>query len=129
MKELTIELKNHLDRLKDRFETTPPPENRRDRDFFEWVKQETNPIYELLEKWEETASSLVKERKVRIHPQQISATRENMELVLMHSYFIDARRKRYLELYQSILFIFDQLLDELNHSNEMGNIDDSARID
>lgn len=111
---MTLDLKTYLTQLKDRFETTPPPENRRDRDFFEYVKKETDPIYELLAKWEKEVLSLVKERKVSVHPQQVSSTRENMELVLMHSYFIDARRNRYLELFKSVSYIFDQLLEDLD---------------
>lgn len=113
LKKQTEALKQHLNSLKDRFENTAPPENRRDRDFFQMVKRETTPIYELLENWEETALHLVKERKVSVHPHQVTSTRENMELLLMHSYFFDARRKRYMELNHSVLYIFDQILNEI----------------
>ena len=111
--EQTEELKRHLIRLKNRFENTTPPENRRDRDFFQMVKDETSPVYKRLETWEEDVLGIVKERMVNVHPQQIASTRENMELLLMHSYFIDARKKRYMELYNSVIYIFDQLLNEL----------------
>lgn len=113
LKKQTTTLREHLIRLKERFETTPPPKNRRDRDFFEMVKEETEPIYQLLDGWEETALHKVKERGVTIHPHQVVSTKENMELLLMHSYFMDAREKRYMELYQSVLYIFDQLLRDL----------------
>jgi hypothetical protein len=113
LKKQTITLREHLLRLKERYETTPAPRNRRDRDFFEMVKTETEPIYELLEAWEKKALEKVKERKVSVHPHQVASTKENMELVLMHSYFMDAREKRYMELYKSILFIFDQLLGDI----------------
>ncbi len=109
----TEKLKINLVRLKNRFENTAPPENRRDRDFFQMVKNETTPVYEALEKWEEAALILVKERRVNVHPQQITATRENMELILKHSYFIDSRRKRYMELYHSVIYVFDQIINEL----------------
>ncbi len=112
VKKQTIELRNHLERLKDRFENNDPPENRRDRDFFNKVKEETTPVYELLVTWEEKTLLVVKERKLKVHPQQVVSTR-NMELLLMHSYFIDARPKRYMELYKSILYIFDQIVDEI----------------
>lgn len=110
----TEELKIHLIRLKNRFENTAPPENRRDRDFFQVVKKETTPIYEALEQWEEAVLVLVKERRVNVHPQQVTATRENMELILMHSYFMDARRKRYMELYNSVSYVFDQIINEMD---------------
>jgi len=108
----TKALRNHLDALKKRFENTDPPVNRRDRDLFQMVKKETDPIYNLLDQWEETTLSLIKERKVKVHPHQVTSTKENMELLLMHSYFIDVRRKRYMELYNSISYIFDQILNE-----------------
>lgn len=112
--EKTEKLKEELIRLKNRYENTPPPENRRDREFFEMVKKETSSAYSLLEIWEEEALQIVKERKANVHPQQVVSTKENMELLLMHSYFIDARKNRYMELYRSSLYVFDQLLDDLN---------------
>ncbi|MBM7598395.1 hypothetical protein JOC34_000752 [Virgibacillus halotolerans] len=114
LKEQTEQLKQHLNNLKDIFEANEPPANSRDKPFFLKVKEETLPIYELLEEWEASALNIVKERKADIHPHQITSTRENMELLLMHSYYIDVRRKRYMELHNSIQYIFDQLLRELS---------------
>ncbi|WP_156289203.1 DUF1798 family protein [Oceanobacillus salinisoli] len=109
----TKSLKKYLHNLKEHFEHGQPPENVRDKDFFFRVKEETTPIFELLELWEEEALIAVKERKVNVHPQQIESTKENMELLLMHSYYKDLRRRRYMEYYKSILYIFDQLISEL----------------
>ena len=80
------------------------------------MKEETAPIFQLLEEWEKSALKLVKERKVNVHPQQVTSTRENMELMLMHSYYIDAKEKRFMELHNSILYIFDQLLREIERN-------------
>lgn len=113
LKVQTEQLKQQLSKLKDKFEANEPPINRQDKSFFLMVKEETLPVYQLLEVWEETALNVVKERKVNVHPHQISSTRENMELLLMHSYYIDVKRKRYMELHNSILYIFDQLLREM----------------
>ncbi|MBY7143521.1 DUF1798 family protein [Virgibacillus sp. NKC19-3] len=112
LKEQTKTLKIHLNNLKDQYENNPPPENKKDRQLFQKVKKETSPIYELLATWEENALKLIKERKINMHPQQITSTLENMELLLMHSYYIDVKRKRYMELHHSIHYIFDQLLRE-----------------
>ncbi|WP_100010823.1 DUF1798 family protein [Lentibacillus sediminis] len=111
--EQTKQLKQHIDWLKDRYETTPAPENRKDKQLFMRVKEETTPIYDLLENWETEALKAVKARNVNVHPQQIASTKENAELFMMHSYYIDVRRKRYMELHRSIHYIFDQLLREL----------------
>ncbi|MFD1849499.1 DUF1798 family protein [Oceanobacillus bengalensis] len=113
LKERTILLNNHLLRLKALYENSTPPENKKDRKFFLQVKEETSPIYEMVEKWEEQALQVVKAREVTVHPNQVNATKENMELLLMHSYYLDVRRKRYMELYRSIRYIFDQLVNEL----------------
>lgn len=113
IRECTMELKNHLLRLKDRFDHSEPPENRRDRKFFEMVKEETDPIFRMLEQWEELAIQSIQEKKTGVVPQQITSTKENMEMLLLHSYFIDARPKRYMELHKSVRYIFDQLLRDL----------------
>lgn len=114
IKEQTIELKRHLQLLKDSYEKNDPPDNKKDMVFFNDVKSKTEPVYAMLETWETDALDIVKQRKVNVHPHQITSTRENMELLLMHSYYIDAKRKRYMELNHSILYIFDQLLRDLD---------------
>ncbi|WP_458947114.1 DUF1798 family protein [Oceanobacillus sp. CAU 1775] len=106
----TEQLKKYLIDLKHRFENSAPPENRRDPEFFQLVKRETTPVFNLLETWEEITLEQVKLKQVKVHPHQVASTRENMELLLMHSYFFDARKKRYMDLYQSVLYIFDQIL-------------------
>ncbi|ASN05541.1 DUF1798 family protein [Virgibacillus necropolis] len=113
MKEQTIELKKHLQLLKDNYEANDPPEDKKDMTFFMHVKSKTEPLYAMLETWETDALEIVKQRKVNVHPHQITSTRENMELLLMHSFYIDVKRKRYMELNHSVLFIFDQLLRDL----------------
>ncbi|WP_188453897.1 DUF1798 family protein [Virgibacillus oceani] len=113
LKEQTEQLKQELNLLKDRYVNNQPPEDKRDKAFFLFVKEYTAPIYKLLENWEAAALKTVKERKVTVHPHQVTSTRENMELILMHSFYIDVKRKRYMELNHSVHFIFDQLLHEL----------------
>lgn len=100
--------------LKEHFETNTAPKNKKDKSFFEYVKERTTPIYEGLEKWEILALQMTKDRRINVHPQQVVSTRENMELLLMHSFYIDVRRKRYMELYKSIQYIFDQIVQELS---------------
>ncbi|MBP1949601.1 DUF1798 family protein [Virgibacillus litoralis] len=113
----TKQFKEHVDKLKERYEKNNPPENKKDKEFFLMVKEYTAPIYLFLEEWEESTLQVVKDRKVNIHPQQVTSTKENMELLLMHSFYIDAKRKRYMELNHSVLYVLDQLLRELKHNN------------
>ncbi|QKY69178.1 DUF1798 family protein [Lentibacillus sp. CBA3610] len=116
LEQQTKKLKKELERLKDIYEENNPPESKKDKQFFQMVKEQTAPVYELLEKWEEKALQVVKERKVNLHPQQVASTRENMELLLLNSYYVDVKRRRYMELNHSILYIFDQLLSELQNN-------------
>ncbi|ASK64423.1 hypothetical protein CFK37_14995 [Virgibacillus phasianinus] len=113
IKEQTIELKKQLQVLKENYEKNNPPENKKDKQFFMDVKRKTEPVYAMLETWESDVLAIVKQRKVNVHPHQVTSTRENMELLLMHSYYIDVKRKRYMELNHSVLYIFDQLLSDL----------------
>lgn len=114
LKDITEELLRNLTTLKIQYEKNTAPENKKDKAYFEYVKKETTPIFDRLEKWEKEALTMTKERKINVHPQQIASTKENMELLLMHSFYMDVRRKRYMELYKSIRFIFDQIIEELS---------------
>ncbi|MBC5637037.1 DUF1798 family protein [Ornithinibacillus sp. BX22] len=112
--EYTNQLKQELVKLKDIFEQTDPPEDRKDKVYFEMVREKTLPVYVLLEKWEALALEVIKASKISVHPNQIVSTRENMELLLMHSYYVDVRRRRYMELHQSVLYVLDQLIRALD---------------
>lgn len=117
LKEQTEQLKKHLDLLKGKFEENDPPEHISDKKFFLKMKEETAPIYQLLEEWEKEALEFIKNKHVRIYPHQINATKENVELILLHSYYVDIRKRIYMEYYKSSHYIFDQILSEI-HSGE-----------
>lgn len=119
LEQQTKTLKKTLQRLKIRFETGEPPKKISDYSFFEQMKQETNPIFDLLNKWEENALQFVKNKHVHVHPHQIIATKENMELTILHSYYIDIRKRQYMELYKSTLYIFDQLSSEIRRLQQI----------
>lgn len=109
----TEELKKQLEKLQDYYENHEAPESRKDKQFFAYVKEQTSPVYDLLAQWESLSLSVVKNRQVKVHPQQIVSTKENMELILMHSYYIDVKRRRYMELHQACQYVFDLLIDQL----------------
>ncbi|HLR08103.1 MAG TPA: DUF1798 family protein [Bacillota bacterium] len=107
----TEQLKIELDTLKNMYETNAAPENRKDKSFFLKVKSETEPVYKLLTQWENNALEQIKKQNVtNVHPKQIVSTKENIELLLMHSYYIDVRRRRYMELHHSVHYVLNQLL-------------------
>lgn len=106
---LTTQLQQATHELKDKFLESTPPEDARDSEFFQKVKSETDPLFKLAERWEEEALAAVKERKILVHPQQVEATRENFELILLHSYYIDVKEKRFMEFVQAIDYVCDQV--------------------
>ncbi|SFA74405.1 protein of unknown function [Lentibacillus halodurans] len=113
LEQQTRQLKQDLEQLRLIYEDNNPPESKKDKQFFQMVKERTEPVYAMLAEWEEKTLQSVKERKVNLHPQQVTSTRENMELLLLNSYYVDVKRKRYMELNHSVHYIFDQLLSEL----------------
>lgn len=113
LKDKTLKLKETLNILKNNYLTNEKPENKKDKDFFNYVKEQTKEDFILVQEWEEEALRFVKNRQVSVHPQQVASTRENFDLLLMHSYYIDVRRKRYMELNQSVHYVFDALLINL----------------
>lgn len=118
IKNLTLDLKKEFEFLRYRYETNEKPKDKRNRDFFQYVKEETDPVYAKIEAWEEAANSFVKRREVKVHPQQVASTRENMELLLLNSYYLDAKRQRYMDLYQSVFYVFDSLLNDYENSKD-----------
>ncbi|RYG73579.1 DUF1798 family protein [Lentibacillus lipolyticus] len=110
----TQQFQQHLNKLEQIYNANNPPESKKDKEFFQMVKTYTEPIYNLLTDWEDNALYAVKQRQVNLHPQQVTSTKENMELLMMHSFYVDVKRKRYMELNHSIHFILDKLLADLN---------------
>lgn len=111
---MTITLLTLIEDCKNRYENNEKPENRRDMEFFEYVKHETKKPFEQIEQWEQEALKFVKNKDVSVHPQQIESTLENLRLVILHSYYIDARLRRFMNLHQSIKYVLDQLLKDMN---------------
>lgn len=110
--ELTNKLIFELEHLKEIFYQPNDPEVDK-HVFFHFVKEQTTPVFNLLKKWEDKALAFVKEEDGRVHPKQIIATKENMELLLLHSYYKDIRKRRFMEYYSSCIYVFNQLKEEI----------------
>lgn len=108
---LTKDLKEMIDTLHDLFFREGEKPSINDKDFFLQMKEETAPMYQLLAKWEEDALAEVKARNVQVHPHQVNSTVENIELLILHSYYKDIRKRKYMEYYYSTHYVCNQLLD------------------
>ncbi len=84
--------------------------DRKNYDDFNLMKQEATPVFEKIEKWEEEANTHV--HKLPIFPNQIKNTKDNIEIMILHSYFNDVRKKRFVELYQSVQYNLNLILDQ-----------------
>lgn len=114
---ITVSLQKYLYKLQHRFETSQPPETMNDRAFFNDMKEETKPIYDLLKTWEIDTLKYIDTNKSNLFPQQIIATIDNIEMIILHSYYIDIRRRFYMEYFNSTIYILEQLLRELGDNN------------
>lgn len=107
---LQAELEFIFNNLEKQFLTQNKPENRHDRDFFDYVKRETDPLFEKLDQWYKYSYPFIENKKEgKVYPTQIEKTKENIELLILHSYYIDVPKKRYKELKNSIEYVFQQL--------------------
>nr|WP_302328495.1 DUF1798 family protein [Salirhabdus salicampi] len=88
------------------------PVDKKDMDVFKKIKEETSPNFSLIEEWEKETNAHV--HKLSVFPNQIQNTRDNMELLLLHSYYIDVKRKRFMELYHSVDFVLKQIRQDIS---------------
>ncbi|PKR78816.1 DUF1798 domain-containing protein [Halalkalibacillus sediminis] len=109
---LTTELKNNI--LEDSIDRylNGKKYDRKNHDDFEEIKEITIPLFERIEKWETDAQSIV--HQIPLFPNQIENTKDNLEILMLHSFFHDVRKKRFMELYHSVLYNLDIILDQTN---------------
>src|SRR5699024_10090392 len=78
------------------------------------VKNDITKNYELDEKREEEELELINSNKTSLFFQQVNATKDNLIKLIFNSYYQDTRMKPYMNLYNSCLFILNQLDEEVN---------------
>ncbi|GEM01434.1 protein of unknown function [Halolactibacillus halophilus] len=102
-----------IDRIKQtcfiRYQKKTPPAQLNDREAFNVIKQEVTPQFQLLEQWEDTLLTDIQTHTLSIHPTLVQSTRENMELIIMHSFYHDADIKRFNELVKSVDVVLDMV--------------------
>lgn len=111
---ITEKLKDELSFLKEKFETSERHQNQRDRDYFLYVKRESKPLFNLIDQWYEQTIELLQIEQMALYEEQVHSTKENFEMLILHSYYVDIRKRRYMEMNKSCLYVFDQLLKEIS---------------
>jgi hypothetical protein len=118
LRKYTEEMKELIDRQHLRFLNTEGPVDKKSYEFFGQVKKETAPMFKLNNEWMEAAETFVKNRNANVHPNQVKSTHENMEMIILHSYYLDVHRKRFKELYQSSHYVLDMILNDIEKNEK-----------
>ncbi|MGM0522781.1 MAG: DUF1798 family protein [Bacillota bacterium] len=92
-----------------RYQQDKTPAKLNDRESFSMIKEEVTPQFQLLEQWEEELLTDIKSHALSIHPSLVQSTRENMELIIMHSFYHDTDVKRFNELVKSVDVVIDMV--------------------
>lgn len=80
--------------------------------FFNEVKAATTPLFDDVMEWEEITLKAIKDQTLKLHPNLINSTRENLELVIMHAYYKDVDEARFQSLMQSIDYVIELVMKE-----------------
>src|SRR5699024_328436 len=81
---------------------------------FNLVKDDISKHIELDEEWEEEALELINNNKTSLFFQQVNYTKYNLIKRIFNSFYQYTRLKPYMNLYNSCLFILNQLDEEVN---------------
>ncbi|GEM04281.1 hypothetical protein HMI01_12690 [Halolactibacillus miurensis] len=98
-----------------RYQTDKLPAKLNDREAFNVIKEEVTPQFQLMEQWEDQLLSDIKTHALSIHPSLVQSTRENMELIIMHSFYHDTDEKRFHELVKSVDVVLDMVRRVYQH--------------
>lgn len=113
VKLLTHDLISYTSILEKTFTNTSiKPEN--SRSFFDYVKKDSEPIFNLLQKWETELKEFHQKNQPLITISMMDSTIDNMTALIMHSYYKDVRRRRYMEIKRSCLYTFQSILKEVD---------------
>lgn len=114
--EITTLLINDIKKLEQIFLHDVPYTFQSEKDF-NHVKAETEPIFERLEEWEKLVLDKINKRIISFPITMVDSTVDNISAYIMHSFYKDVRKRRYIEIKQSSLYVLRLLLKELNDEN------------
>ncbi|MFS0863358.1 YppE family protein [Fredinandcohnia sp. 179-A 10B2 NHS] len=84
-------------------------------DFYNDVKPFVDDVMKVADSWSELSKAwIISERPKNIHINQIDATHENIQLISIQSFYTDTKEKRFKNMYESILYVLDSIIDNLS---------------
>ena len=111
----TKELIGLIDKLQELYNEEREVNLQNNLEAFNKVKADISNHIEFVEAWEKEALEFISNNKTSLFPQQLNATKDNLIKLIFNSYYQDSRKKPYMNLRNSCLFILNQLKEEANN--------------
>ncbi len=103
---------------KQRFESLHEKPEKTEAYFFEHVKPNFELIMGKTNGWEPLALEWVKEEKPKyIHHSQIESTMENIEQVVLQSFYKDINKQRFHNLHNSVEYLLNCIIDGIEEKD------------
>ncbi|TYR79948.1 DUF1798 family protein [Priestia megaterium] len=79
--------------------------------FFEEVKPYVDCFFQELDQWEQIAADWIKQKKPKyIHRNQVETVKENLQNVVLQSFYKDTKEKRFKKMYHSNKYVLESIL-------------------
>jgi len=103
-----------LQESKQRFESFQEKPEKTEAYFYDQVKPNFEMMKDKSNVWEQLALEWIKEKKPKyIHPSQIESAMENVEQVVLQSFYKDINKQRFNNLHHSVEYLLNNIMDEI----------------
>ncbi|MCM3652076.1 DUF1798 family protein [Metabacillus litoralis] len=114
LKMTSKELLQLLTNCKERFELVNTKPEKTEALFYDEVKPTFEKIMNQANAWKPLAEAWVKEQKPKyVHLSQIESTLDNIEQVVLQSFYKDVNKQRFHNLHHSVEYIVNSILAEI----------------
>ena len=115
LKTTSKELLQHLNKCKERFESVSTKPEKTEALFYDEVKPTFEKVMNQAIVWKPLAEAWVKEQRPKyVHLPQIESTLENIEQVVLQSFYKDVNKQRFHNLHHSVEYIVNSILAEID---------------
>lgn len=109
------DLLQQINESKDRFEKIIQKPEKTEALFYNEVRPAFELVMNQANKWKPLAEAWVKNRKPKyIHLSQIESTIENIEQIVLQSFYKDINKQRFHNLHHSVEYIIKSILAEID---------------
>jgi Mg2+ and Co2+ transporter CorA len=108
-------LLQHMNECRDRFEKTILKPEKTEALFYKEVRPKFELVMNHANIWKPLAEAWVKEQQPKyIHLSQIESTIDNIEQIVLQSFYKDVNKQRFHNLHHSVEYIIKSIVSELN---------------